>query len=87
VAVALALGFVALALALGIMALVLTLVALLTSLLPRAGSGVDSIFDFGAIYIFACLYLVFPHLCFFHLSLAYLLPYLSFPLRIDPLHF
>jgi len=40
VAVAVALGFVALALALGIMALVLTLVALLTSLLPRAGSGV-----------------------------------------------
>ena len=41
------------------------------------------------IYIlFACLYRIFPHLSFFlHFFLTHLLLYLSFPLRIDPLHF
>ena len=41
-----------------------------------------------ALYIlFACLYRMLPHWSFFlHFLLTYLLPYLSFPLRIDPLH-
>jgi len=49
----------------------------------------DSIFDFGAIYILlACLYRILPHLPFsFTVFLTYLLPYLSFLLRIDPLRF
>jgi len=43
----------------------------------------------SALYIlFACLYPVLPHLSFFlHFFLIYLLPYLSFPLTIDPLHY
>jgi len=32
-------------------------------------------------------YIVCSHLSFFHFFLTYLLPYLSFPLRIDPLRF
>ena len=48
-----------------------------------------SIFNFGAIYIlFACLYRTLPHLSFsLHFFLTYLLPYLSFPLKIDLLCF
>ena len=38
--------------------------------------------------LFACLYCMLPHLSFFlNCFLTYLLPYLSFPLRIDPLRF
>jgi len=37
---------------------------------------------------FACLYHMLPHKSFFlYFFLTYLLPYLSFPLRTDPLHF
>jgi len=40
------------------------------------------------IYIlFVCLYRMLPRLFFLHIFLIYLLPYLSFPLRIDPLPF
>jgi len=46
-------------------------------------------FFISALYkLFACLYHTLRHLPFFlHLFLTYLLSYLSFPLRIDPLHF
>ena len=46
-------------------------------------------FGFGAIYVlFACLYRMLPHLSFFSsLFLTYLLPYLSFSLRIYRLFF
>ena len=47
-------------------------------------------FDFGAIYVVCqfSLYSMLPHLSFFlHFFLTYLLSYLSFPSRIDPLHF
>ena len=45
-------------------------------------------FWISALYKFACLYRMLPHLSFFHhFFLSSLLPYLSFPLRIDPLHF
>ena len=38
--------------------------------------------------LFACLYRMLPHSSFFlHVFFTYLLPYLSFPLRIDPLRF
>ena len=37
--------------------------------------------------LFACLFCVLFHLSFFHFFLNYLLPYSSFPLRIDLLHF
>ena len=37
---------------------------------------------------FTCLYHMLPHKSFFlYFFLTYLLPYLSFPLRTDPLHF
>ena len=48
----------------------------------------DSIFDFSAMYIyilFACLYRMLPTYPFLHFFITYLLHYLSFPLRIDPL--
>jgi len=57
-----------------------------------AGCGplcaLDSIFDFGAIYIF-CLFIsyAYPLILFFHFFLTYLLPYLYFPLRTDLLRF
>ena len=46
-------------------------------------------FLISALYIlFACLYRMLSYLSFFHhFFLAYLLPYLSLPLRIDPLRF
>jgi len=59
-------------------------------LVPAAGRNAPLIrFLISTLYIFfACLYRMLPHLFFFSLfSLAYLLPYLSFPLRIDPLRF
>ena len=38
--------------------------------------------------LFACLYCMFPYLSFFlYFFLTYLLCYLSFPLRMNPLHF
>ena len=41
-----------------------------------------------ALYFFACLYRTLPHLFFsLHFFLTYLLSYLSFPLRIDPISF
>ena len=44
----------------------------------------DSIFDFGAV----CLFISYvPPLILFSSLFPYLLPYLSFPLRIDRLHF
>jgi len=60
---------------------------------PRAGSGakctIDSIFDFGTIYYCLLVYIAcFPTYPFsLHFYLSYLLPYLSFPLRTDPLRF
>jgi len=59
---------------------------------PCAGSvaycALDLIFDFGSVYIFfACLYFMLPTSFFLHFFLTYLVPYLSFPLRIDPLRF
>ena len=48
----------------------------------------DWIFDFGAIYI-VCLFISYasPLILFSSLFPSYLLPYLSFPLRTDPLCF
>jgi len=38
--------------------------------------------------LFACLYRMFSHLSMFlHFFLTYFLPYLSYALRVDPLHF
>jgi len=47
------------------------------------------LFLISELYIwFACLYHLLFHFSFFSsLFITYLLPYLSFPLRIDPLHF
>jgi len=45
-------------------------------------------FLISALYIVCFLYRMLPHLsCFLHFFLTYRLPYLSFPQRIDPLHF
>ena len=45
-------------------------------------------FNFWFWLLFTCLYRMLPHLSFLlHFFLTYLLPYLSFPLRIDPLCF
>jgi len=64
---------------------------LLTALLIRAGSVAQCILDsifFGAIYTICSLYRMLLHSSFFlHLFLTCLLPYLSFPLWIDPLCF
>jgi len=55
--------------------------------LPSVGSGeycaLDSFVDLGT--VFACLRHLLPHLFCSLFFLIYLLPYLSFPLRIDPL--
>ena len=45
-------------------------------------------FLMSALYFFACLYRTLPHLFFsLHFFLTYLLSYLSFPLRTDPISF
>jgi len=59
---------------------------------PCEGSGayyaVNLIFDFGTIYI-VCWFISYasPLILYLHFFLTYLLPYLSFPVSIDPLHF
>ena len=60
--------------------------------MPRTSSGAKCALD-SIIYFISSLHILFvcyyasPLILFSLLFLSYLLPYLSFPLRIEPLHF